>query len=243
MHDSSAPRVFETTHWSLVLAAGSAGADLERANRALGALCRAYWYPLYAFVRRRGYGPADAEDLIQGFFAGLIEKEMVRAADPDRGRFRSFLLGALNHFLGHDRERRQAQKRGGQITFVALDGVDPEARYALEPVDTIGPEAHFHRVWAREVNQRALLGLAREMTQVGKGDQFEALKPALSGELPDRSAVAARNGLSEGALKVAVYRMRKRYREFLRAEIAETVGDASEVDAEMRALVDALVQS
>jgi RNA polymerase sigma-70 factor (ECF subfamily) len=235
------PREFATTHWSLVVAAQADEASQTHARKALEELCRAYWYPLYAFVRYRGYSSNDAQDLTQSFFARIIETGGFASADPKRGRFRSYLLGAMKHFLANQWHRAQAQKRGGGGTFVELDALNPEARYALEAApQATDPEASFDRDWALETTARAMQKLRAESEASGKGELFEVLKGSLSGMEPDRSDTAARLGMSTGAVKVAVHRLRKRYRELLRAEIAHTVSDPSDVDDEMRHLVDAL---
>jgi len=234
------PRHFATTHWSLVVAAGSEAADRTAARRALEDLCRAYWYPLYYFVRYRGHSPDDARDLTQSFFARILEKGGFAAADPARGRFRSFLLGAMKHFLANEWDRARALKRGGGVTLLEWDALDPEARYALEPAQTVDPTAGFERKWAEETVARSLAALRAEMEGRGKGELFEALRGSLTGDEGDRGGIAARLGMTEGAVKVAVHRLRSRYRELLRAEIAETVADPADVDAEMRHLVVAL---
>jgi RNA polymerase sigma-70 factor (ECF subfamily) len=242
MHDSSGsgPREFTTTHWSLVVATRSGEASRSRARQALEALCRAYWYPLYAFARYRGYSPDDAQDLTQSFFARIIETGGFAAADPERGRFRSYLLGAMKHFLANEWHRARARKRGGGVTFLEWDALDPEARYALEPAQSADPDAGFDREWAQETTARAMAKLHAESEARGRGELFEALRGSLTGEEPDRSETAARLGMTEGAVKVAVHRLRRRYRELLRAEIAETVADPADIDAEMRHLVAAL---
>jgi len=234
------PREFGTTHWSLVVAAKPDEASQTHARKALEELCRAYWYPLYAFVRNRGYSSSDAQDLTQSFFARLIETGGFASADPERGRFRSYLLGAMKHFLANEWHRAQARKRGGGATFVELDALEPEARYALEPARSTDPDAGFDRQWAQESIDRALEKLQAESETGGKRELFEALKGSLTGEEPPRGETAARLGMTEGAVKVAVHRLRKRYRELLRAEIAETVSDPSDIDDEMRHLVAAL---
>lgn len=234
------PLEFATTHWSLVVAAKSDEASQTLARKALAGLCRAYWYPLYAFVRNRGYSSSDAQDLTQSFFARLIEKGGLASADPELGRFRSYLLGAMKHFLANEWHRARAQKRGGGATIVELDALDPEARYALEPARSTDLDAGFDRQWAQESLARALEKLQAELETSGKGELFEALKGSLTGEEPPRGETAARLGMSEGAVKVAVHRLRKRYRELLRSEIAETVSDRSDVDDEMRHLLAVL---
>jgi len=240
MQDLPGPREFATTHWSLVVAAQPNEASRTRARDALEQLCRAYWYPLYAFVRYRGYSPDDAQDLTQSFFVRILETSGLASADPERGRFRSYLLGAMKHFLANEWHRARAQKRGGGVTVLDWDALDPEARYALEPAQATDPETAFDREWARESIARAMDKLRAEWEARGKGALFEALKGSLTGEEPARRETAARLQMTEGAVKTAVHRLRQRYRELLRAEIAETVADPAEVEVEMRHLVDAL---
>jgi RNA polymerase sigma-70 factor (ECF subfamily) len=242
MNDSPAPgpHDFATTHWSLVVAAKQDETSQSAARQALEELCRSYWYPLYAFVRNRGYSSADAQDLTQSFFARIIETGGLASADPMRGRFRSYLLGAMKHFLANQWHHQRAQKRGGGVTFLELDALDPEARYALEPAELADPDAHFHRQWAQESITRAMEKLRAEMETSGKGELFETLKGSLTGDEPPRCETATRLGMTKGAVKVAVHRLRQRYRELLRAEIAETVSESSDVDDEMRSLVAAL---
>ncbi len=234
------PREFATTHWSLVVAAKPDEASQTNARKALEQLCRAYWYPLYAFVRNRGHSSTDAQDLTQSFFARIIETGGFASADPKRGRFRSYLLGAMKHFLANEWDRAQAQKRGGGVTFLELDSLDPEARYALEPAQSPDPDAGFDREWAQESIARAMNHLRAESEAGGKAKLFATLKGSLIGQGPTRSEAAAQLGMTEGAVKVAVHRLRRRYREILRAEIAQTVTDPSDIDDEMRHLVDAL---
>lgn len=240
MNDSIAPgaREFHTTRWSLVLAAQH-GKDGTQALKAMSALCRDYWYPLYAFVRRRGHTPHDAQDLTQAFFTDLLERNPT-LADPSRGKFRSYLLGALKHFLANDWHRQQAQKRGGGQQLVEWDALDAESRYALEPAEENDAEALYDKRWAMELLDRAMKRLRAEF--VAKKDEatFDALKGTLSGAESAREELAKRHGMSEGALKVAVHRLRQRYREVLRAEIAETVNAPGDVEDEMRHLVAVL---
>ena len=233
-------REFNTTHWSLVAAAQSDPANQTHARRALEELCRAYWYPLYAFVRHRGYSPADAQDLTQSFFVRFIETEGFASADRERGRFRSFLLGAMKHFLANEWHRARTQKRGGGLNFLEWDALEPESRYALEPAQSSDPGLDYDREWALELIARAKEKLRHESEADGKGELFEALKKSLTGDEPSQSETAARLGMSESALKAAVHRLRQRYRELLRAEIAETVGTRTEIDDEMRYLVEVL---
>lgn len=239
MNDSIAPgaREFHTTRWSLVLDAQQGG-DATRAHRAMSALCQDYWYPLYAFVRRRGHPPHDAQDLTQAFFLSLLETNT--AADPARGKFRSYLLGALKNFLANDWNRRQTQKRGGGQKPLEWDALDAEARYALEPAEQADADALYDRRWAMELLTRAMDKLRTEFTAKGDAETFEALKGSLSGAEPDRTQTARQLGMSEGALKVAIHRLRHSYREVLRAEIAQTVDSPAEIDEEMRHLVAVL---
>jgi len=240
MTGPTGPREFVSTHWSLVLAANPDDASQTCARKALEELCRAYWYPLYAFVRYRGYSSDDAQDLTQSFFARLVETGGFASADPARGRFRSYLLGAMKHFLANEWHRAQAQKRGGGVATIELDALEPEARYSLEPAQPPDPDAGFDRQWARETTARAIEKLKAESKSTGKTELFEALQGSLTGQEPARSETAARLSMTEGAVKVAVHRLRKRYRDLLRAEIAETVDNPADVDDEMRYLVAAL---
>ena len=232
--------VFVTTHWSLVLAA--ARSDSTHAQAALAKLCQTYWYPLYAYVRRRGYDSHDAEDLTQEFFARLLEQKWVAQADRQRGRFRTFMLTALNHFLTNEWHRARAQKRGGAVQIVPLQLDLAETRYGQEPADPLTPEQVFERRWALALLDEVLNTLRNEQAAAGTEGLFETLKPCLVG---DRQAqpyaeLAAKLGMTEGAVKVAVHRLRQRYRLLLREEIAHTVATPSEVDEEMHHLFTAL---
>jgi RNA polymerase sigma factor (sigma-70 family) len=241
MENPSAPRQFATTHWSLVSAARLDEESQSRARKALEELCRAYWYPLYAFVRSRGSSAVDAQDLTQAFFARIIETGGLASADRERGRFRSYLLGAMKHFLANEWHRVQTQKRGGRVQFIEWDALDPEARYAGATRQSDDPEQIFDREWALESIAGALSALRDEMTTAGKSEQFEALKGSLTGEDDaPREAIAAQLGMSEGAVKVAVHRLRQRYRKLLRAGIAGTVSDEANLDDEMRYLLAVL---
>ncbi len=241
MKDPSGPRQFATTHWSLVGAAKPDEASQTRAREALEELCRAYWYPLYAFVRSRGYSAVDAQDLTQAFFARIIETGGFASADRERGRFRSYLLGAMKHFLANEWHRARTQKRGGQVQFIEWDALDPEARYAEASEQPEDPEHLFDREWALETTAGALHALRDEMVKAGKSEQFDALKGSLTGEdAPPREAIAARLDMSEGAVKVAVHRLRQRYRKLLRAAIVETVSSEANLDDEMRYLLAVL---
>ncbi len=241
MKDPPGPRQFVTTHWSLVGAAKLDEAGQTRAREALEELCRAYWYPLYAFVRSRGYSAVDAQDLTQGFFARIIETGGFASADRERGRFRSYLLGAMKHFLANEWHRAQTQKRSGQVQFIEWDALDLEARYAGASNLADDPEHLFDREWALETIAGALQVLRDEMKKAGKGDLFDALKGNLTGEDESpREEIAARLGMSEGAVKVAVHRLRRRYGKLLRAAIAETVSNEADLNDEMRYLVAVL---
>ena len=228
---------FAVTRWSLVLAAGGDG---SRSTAALAQLCQSYWYPLYAFVRRQGHSPHDAQDLTQEFFARLLAREWLGQAQQERGRFRSFLLTAMKHFLANERDRQHAQKRGGGQALLSLDEEAAEARYRLEPGAADPPEALFDRRWAHTVLEHVLARLREEWTNAGNADLFDAMKGLLSGEPTSHGDVAGRLGKSEGAIKVAAHRLRARYRALLRRAIAETVPSPAEVDDELRHLFAAL---
>lgn len=232
---------FVTTRWTQVVAAGRAG-DSTHARIALEQLCQTYWYPLYAYVRRQGHAPHDAQDFTQAFFARLLERNALGAADRARGRFRSFLLAALKNFLRDEWDKLRAQKRGGGEAVISLDAGDAESRYALEPADTLTADRIFERRWAMLLLDRAVERLRAEHAAAGKLAQFEALKASLAGsrESQPYSELATQLGLSEGAVKVAVHRLRQRYREVIRAEIAETVAGEAEVEAELKHLMAAL---
>jgi RNA polymerase sigma-70 factor (ECF subfamily) len=208
----------------------------------MSALCQAYWYPLYAFVRRQGHSAADAQDLTQEFFARLLRSHYVAAADPKRGRFRSFLLASLKHFLAHEWEKARALKRGGGYEFVPLEADLGESRYCLEPADPLTPDKLFERRWALTVLERVLQRLQQDYEAGGQETLFEALRPALTGEsaLPPYGELSCRLDMNEGAIRVAVHRLRRRYGELLREEIAQTVGSPDEVETELQHLLAAL---
>ncbi len=234
------PRSFPTTRWSVVRAAGAADSETSRA--ALETLCGDYWYPLYAFSRHRGMPDEDARDLVQGFLAQLLEKRDLGGADPERGRFRSYLLGAMKHFLSHERERAGARKRGGDVEILPLDFGDAADRYAREPLERMTPERLFERQWAVLLLERAVQRLAREYAARGQEELFEGLAPFLTGDEggDSRSELGRNLGLSRGAVDVAVHRLRKRYRAAVRREISDTVDGPEQVDEELRALRAAL---
>jgi len=227
---------FPDTHWSVVLAARQA--DSPQANAALEALCRAYWPPLYAFIRRRGHGPEDARDLTQGFFARFLERNALSTTSPEKGRFRTFLLAMLKHFLTNEWHREQCQKRGGGQTAIFLDAEPIEARYQNELMETATPESVFERHWAFAVLDQTMSRLREEYANIGKGDLFDLLKETLSGQkrATPRAELAIRFGISVGAVDVAVHRLRRRYGELLREAIARTVGQTGEVEEEIRHL-------
>ena len=230
---------FLTTRWSVVLALGSN--DAVRSRAALEELCRDAWYPLYAFLRRRGLDSERAADVVQGFFARLIEKRDFGELAPERGRFRAFLLAALQHHLAHEREKEGAWKRGGRVTHVSIDPRDADSRFQLEARRELSPERAFERAWALELLARVLELLRVEYAEDGKAALFERIKPAIQGgELADVPRLALELGMSEGAVKVAGTRLRRRYGERLRAAIADTVENDADVEDELRALLAAL---
>jgi RNA polymerase sigma-70 factor (ECF subfamily) len=231
---------FETTHWSLVSMAQASSSDAAGAQHALETLCGAYWYPIYSFVRHQGHSPEDAQDLTQSFLAEFIERQGFASADRDRGRFRTYLLGALKHFLANEWHRNKAIKRGGGINFLEWDNLQAEARYALEPAELCDPEMGYDREWALQLIERAKAALRQEAISQGNLNQFEVLKGCLGGGETPRIESAKKLGLSEGAIKTAVHRLRQRYRTLIRAEVAETVQTRSEIDSEMRYLVSVL---
>ena len=205
MNDPPGPREFATTHWSLVVAAKPDDASRTHARKALEELCRAYWYPLYAFVGYRGYSSDDAHDLTQSFFARIIETGGFASADPERGRLRSYLLGPIKHFLANERHRAQMQNHGGQVQFIEWDALDPEARYAGASKQSDDPEHLFDREWALGTIAGALQALRDEMVKAGKSEQSDVLKGTLTGEEESPGErIAARLDMSEGAVKVAV---------------------------------------
>ncbi len=212
------------------------------ARVALETLCRSYWYPIYVYVRRKGYGPDEAQDLTQEFFAQLIAKEHLRLADRTKGKFRTFLLAMLDYFLAREWNRAHRQKRGGEFTFISLDQQTPEERYRLEPADNDTPERRFERQWALTVLKQTMNALEKECQDNRKGELFREVKPLLSGErdATGYAAIGERLGMTEGATRVAVHRLRARYGELLRDEIAQTVHKPDDVDVEIRYLLSAL---
>jgi DNA-directed RNA polymerase specialized sigma24 family protein len=231
---------FHTTHWTMVLAA-SAGDGTEM-REALSSLCATYWYPLYAFIRRQGSTPHEAEDLTQEFFRQFLERNALASVRPMAGKFRSFLLACLKNFLANERERAQAKRRGGGCVLLPLDIGQAESRYLLEPSDRLTPEAIFERRWAFAVLERTMTQLRQEYSTAQKGQQFEELQGFLPGGQPgsSRSELAAKRGVSVGAIDVAIHRLRQRFGALLREQIAQTVSTEAEVEEELRYLISVL---
>ncbi len=231
---------FATTHWSLVLAAGDSASPNSTA--ALEELCRTYWFPLYAFVRRTGQSPADAEDLVQGFFAYVLEKHVVDKARQEAGRFRSFLLATFRHYVSQEHKREHARKRGGDRIVISFDGSSAEQWLVAELASELSPDVLYERHWAATVVNEALELLRQEYETDGKRRLFDAIHPYLQGERGQRSyaELGATLGLSESAVKSSVFRLRRRSRELLRAVVARTVSDPREVDEELRQLMNIL---
>ncbi len=224
---------FATTHWSVVLTA-KAG-DSPQAAAALAELCRTYWYPLYAFIRRKGHDAHDAEDLTQAFFARLLEKNYVAQADRERGRFRTYLLAALTHFLADEWDKARRLKRGGGREIISFDAASAEERYRLEPIDQLDAAKLYERRWVTTLFEQVLARLEQEFRDSGKGRLFDQLKGSLLAEEPGLSyaELGTQLGLREDAVKQTVHRMRRRYRELFREEIAQTVAGPGEVEDEL----------
>lgn len=232
---------FANTHWSVVLSAANKR-DPTRALESLEKLCGVYWHPLYFYARRQGESPHDAQDLTQEFFARLLQNDLLDSVDRSRGRFRSFLLAAFKHFLSNERDKARAQKRGGGQHPVPIDASDAETHYGLEPADKMTAEKIFERRWAMTLLERTATRLREEYERDGKNQLFEQLKITLT---EPRGAIAyAVLGralqMSEGAVKVAVHRLRLRYREILRSEVADTLADPADVEDEVRQIFRAL---
>lgn len=231
---------FATTHWTVVLAAGCR--STPQADVALEELCRTYWYPLYAYIRRRGYTHEDAEDLAQAFFARLLEKNYLEGLSSEKGKFRAFLLAALKHFLANEWHRANRQKRGGGVTTLSLNWQSGDTRYQIiDPADNLSPDKLYDRAWAVTLLERVITRLRGESATDGKAKLFEQLKPFLmagKGAVPHADAAKALE-MTEGAVRVVVHRLRRRYRELLREEIGQTLSDADQIEEEMRALFSA----
>jgi RNA polymerase sigma-70 factor (ECF subfamily) len=237
----SEPQAFPRTRWSVVLAATQKASP--EADAALEAICRAYWYPLYGFVRRSGQSPHNAQDLTQEFFRQFLEKRWLEAADRQKGRLRTFLVTALKHFMAKEWRRASAQKRGGGSVHVPIDTALAESRFGAEPATQRPAEAEFDRQWALTLLDLTVQRLDAEFIAAGKHGEFEVLKGCLAAGHKgiDYGSVADRLGVSEGAARVTVHRMRKRFRELYREEIAQTLPDRAELDAELRYLAEILV--
>ena len=238
-HDSESihDQRFTTTHWSVILMAGQA--DSPQANEALERLCRTYWYPLYVYVRRQGNSPEDAQDLTQIFFSHLLEKNCFAKADRDRGKFRTFLLRSLKNFLVNQWKRSGRLKRGGGVEFLSMDANVAEDRYAAEPANTSNPDAAYEQRWAVTLIEQVLNTLRREYTAANKARLFEELKGLIWGDKSTAcyAEIAGHLNLTEGTVKVAVHRLRQRFRELLRTEVAHTVARPEDVDDELRHLI------
>jgi RNA polymerase sigma factor (sigma-70 family) len=231
--------IFATTHWTVVLAAGRA--HTPQADHALEELCRTYWYPLYAYVRRRGYTHEDAEDLTQGFFARFLERNYLEGLTSEKGRFRAFLLASLKHFLANEWDRAHRQKRGGDIPVLSLDWEHADDRYKINLPDDLSPDKIYDREWALALLERVITRLRESCAATDQAQLFDKLKPFLTmdkGALPYAQAAVELN-MAEGAVRVAVHRLRKRYRDLLREEITQTLSDPAQVEEEMRALLGA----
>lgn len=231
---------FPTTHWGRIMAAGEKNAS--ESPKALAELCAVYWFPLYAFIRRKWHNPDAALDLTQEYFARLLERRIVAAADPARGRFRAFLLADCSHFLAHEHERGETARREGGHAVLSIDARDAEGRYRHEPAHRLTPERLFERDWAVTLLERVLAQLRVEYENSGRAEMFEVLKVVLTDRprsIP-QAELANRLGMTEGAVQVAIHRLRARYREQVRMAIADTVADETEVEDELRALFAAL---
>jgi RNA polymerase sigma factor (sigma-70 family) len=239
------PARFRTTRWSAIFIA--AESQMPGSQEALTALCRDYWYPIYAFARRAGQAPPDAQDLTQGFFLSLLQRRALKRVDPSRGKFRSFLLASFKHYLSDEFDRARAIKRGGDREFVFLDAADAETRYQYEPADQLTPEKIYDARWAITLLTRAVDRLREEFMASGEMSRFEVLRPFVGAEIgkapPTYEEVAKTLGISLGAAKTWVHRFRKRYTALLRDEVWRTVSDPNEIDDEIRALCDALVSA
>jgi RNA polymerase sigma factor (sigma-70 family) len=232
--------IFATTHWSVVLQAGRG--DVAQSAAAMEKLCQRYWYPIYAFVRRRGSEREEAEDLTQAFFAHLLERDTLKKVDPQKGKFRTFLLASLSHFLANEWDKRQTWKRGGRAQTISLHDANAEEIYGREPVEPATPEKLFDRRWALLLVEAVLAQLREEYAALKKAELFAKLEPALTGELETGwyGEVAKALGMSEGAVRVALHRLRRRFGELLRREIAPTVVSEADVDEEIRQLFSAM---
>ena len=239
----AAPRdYFATTHWTVVLTAGRG--RTPQADVALEELCRTYWYPLYAYIRRHSHTREDAEDLTQAFFVRFLERNYLEGLDSDRGRFRAFLLAALKHFLANEWDKANRLKRGGGLRRLSLDWQSADSRYQIDPADNLSPDKLYDRAWALTLLERVIGRLRDESAADGRSKFYEQLKPFLmagTSAIPYAQA-AVELDLTEGAVRVAVHRLRRRYRQLLREEIGQTLADPAQVEDEMRALFSAFAQ-
>ena len=240
MTDVAQPRRFATTRWSLIIAAGDPGSPT--AESALASLCEIYWFPVYAFIRRQGFDGEQSRDLTQAFFALLLEKNYLLDADQERGKFRSFLLTAVKHFLFNEHDRTRALKRGGGQAAISIDLMEAEGWHPPAATDTSTPESLFERRWALSLLENVMARLRAEFAASGKEEEFDSLAPFLNkdSESGGYQAAAEQMGVSAGALRMSVHRMRRRYRYLLRSEIAETVSSPEEIDEETRFLLSVL---
>jgi RNA polymerase sigma factor (sigma-70 family) len=231
--------IFATTHWTVVLAAGKR--QTPQSDRALEELCQTYWFPLYAYVRRRGHNKPDAEDLVQAFFARLLEKNFFANLDGEKGKFRAFLLAVLKHFLANEWDKSQAQKRGGGEIHLSLDWQTADTKFQVATTNEPSPDKAFDREWALALLAKVIERLQKECETDGKVKLFEQLKVFLMAGKSEsaQSETAKILGMEEGAVRVAIHRLRKRYRQLLRDEISQTLTDPAQVDEEMRALFGA----
>lgn len=231
---------FPVTHWTDIVAA--CREDSATAMEALNRLCSTYWYPIYAYIRRKGHTDADAKDIVQAFFFHILERNLLGSADRTKGKFRSFLLGSLNYFLANLKDFEQAKKRGGGATIISLDDKTGEERYALEPVDNLSPEKLFERRWALDLHEQVVLHLREDYCRQGKEQVFDQLKPFLSDQTDsgDYVAVARALKMTPGAVTTATNRLRSRYVEFISAEIARTVASPEEIPSERRYICEIL---
>jgi RNA polymerase sigma factor (sigma-70 family) len=231
---------FNTTDWSAVLTAGKNEGPTSAA--ALEELCRKYWYPIYVFIRRRGANPPEAEDLTQAFFAYVLEKETLKKVDPHKGKFRTFLLTAVTNFLTNDWDKQHTVKRGGQRQIISLEDAAPEERYRQESAESLTPEKLFERRWAFTLVQEVLTRLEREYQAAGNAGLFATLESGLTGEIKSGSYAdwAAALGMNEGAVRVALHRLRRRFGQLLRGEVTQIVASPAEVDDEIRHLFAAI---
>lgn len=233
---------FATTHWTVVLAAG--GRSAPAAEQAMAELCRTYWYPLYAYVRRRGYRREDAEDLTQGFFVRLLARNYLDCVASDKGRFRAFLLAALKHYLANEWDRASRRKRGGGVPHLSLDWENADTRYCRDVADPLSPDRLYDRAWAVSLLERVVGRLQEANAKEGRAVLFEALKPFLTvgTKAVPYADTATALGMTEPAVRVAVHRLRRHYRELLREEICHTLTDPAQVDEEMKALLGAFAE-